>query len=174
MKKIVRLTESDLVRLVKKVINEQSETDTRLKNIDLTKFLDDYSNKLSNILKGKTFDTVTKNVKGEYNYPVIKFTGFADRNHTQDNQPIYKIKNFDFISSAIIVDPSGLPGFQKNQKVYVSFYLMFDNANFVKFGEITMYDESFKNSVKLFGWTPEDFGGVRNLNLQRQTPAKYT
>jgi hypothetical protein len=51
---------------------------------------------------------------------------------------------------------------------------MFDNANFVKFGEITMYDESFKNSVKLFGWTPEDFGGVRNLNLQRQTPAKYT
>jgi hypothetical protein len=173
MKKIVRLTESDLVRLVNKVINEQSETNTTLKNIDLTKFLNGYSNKLSNILKGKPFNTVTKNVDGKFNYPVIKFTGFADRDHTQDKQRMDRIKLFDFISSAIIVDPSGLPGFQKNQKVYVSFNLMFDNANFVKFGEITMYDESFKNSVKLLGWTPEDFGGVQNLNLQGQTPAKY-
>jgi hypothetical protein len=173
MAKVIRLTESELIKVVKKIISEQPETNTTLKNIDLKTFLDGYSNKLSNILKGKPFNVVTKNVNGEYVHPVIKFTGYADRNHTQDKQPIYKIKNFDFISSAIIVDPKGLPGFQKNQKVYVSFNLMFNSSDFVKFGEITMNDETFKNSVKLFGWTPKDFGGVQNLNLQGQTLVKY-
>jgi hypothetical protein len=154
---------------VKPMVNEQLGTDEGPK-----KFLEGYSNKLSNILKGKTFNVVAKSSDGEYVYPVIKFTGFADRDHTQDNQPIQNIKIFDFISSAIIVDPSGLEGFRKNQKVYVSFNLIFDKGKFVKFGEITMYDESFKNSVKLFGWTDEDFDGGQNLNLHTQSTVQYS
>jgi hypothetical protein len=50
---------------------------------------------------------------------------------------------------------------------------MFNYGKYVKFGEVTMYDESFKNQAKLLGCTPEDFGGVQNLNLQGQTPTKY-
>ena len=155
---------------VKPMVNEQLGTDES----PTKKILEGYSNKLSNILKGKTFNVVVKSSDGEYVHPVIKFTGFADRDHTQDNQLIQNIKIFDFISSAIIVDPSGLEGFRKNQKVYISFNLIFDKGKFVKFGEITMYDESFKNSVKLFGWTAEDFDGGQNLNLHTQSTVQYS
>ena len=99
MKKVIRLTESDLVRLVKKVISENSSKSLVNEQLGTDesptkKILEGYSNKLSNILKGKTFNVVTKSSDGKYVHPVIKFTGFADRDHTQDNQLIQNIKIF--------------------------------------------------------------------------------
>ena len=51
MKKIVRLTESDLSRIIKRVVNEQEDNDTNFCDAEIDKGLLDYHNKLKDDLK---------------------------------------------------------------------------------------------------------------------------
>lgn len=69
MTKIVRLTESDLVNLVKRVINEQTSPDLKNKSIDIFK-----DNSLSTKLYTVTVDDININ----NNVATITFNGIQD------------------------------------------------------------------------------------------------
>jgi hypothetical protein len=155
MKKIVKLTESDLTLIVKRVIMEQ--------NFNGKQFFDNYSQKMASYLKGKTFNTVAYNNDdsvGKGVYPVIKFLGYADRDHTNDNaiHP-YKITEFDIFFNVQIVKANGLTNFRDNQKGYVMMKFNYKGGKMVSFKEVVLYSSDMKQHINLQGWTQKDIGG---------------
>jgi hypothetical protein len=104
MKKVVRLTENDLIRLVKRVINEQGWWEETLspitnnKNSNNTdpkrvKFFDNLTNQISSKLIGKT---IKFGKIGVLDNCSIVIERYADRNHAV-NLENYQVKNFSIM-----------------------------------------------------------------------------
>lgn len=170
MKKIIRLTESDLTRIVKRVIMEQK--------FNGKQFFDNYAQKMSNYLKGKTFNTVAYNNNdrmGKGFSPVIKFLSYADRDHTSDDaiNP-YKITEFDIIFNVQIVKTNGLKNFKDNQKGYVMMTFNYKDGKMVSFKEVILLSSDMKQRVNLQGWTQEDIGGFNQWSfIGKKQTTKY-
>lgn len=110
MKKVIRLTESDLTRIVRRVINESTnETETKI-NTTFSDFpaLIDILTQILFYSPGKFIDFVRAFLKllfgdSEYNYEVYGFTAEDHGGHLTDKE-IEKVKHLVFSYKSVTVE----------------------------------------------------------------------
>lgn len=168
MKKIVRLTENDLTKLVKRVISEQLLPAPEKKNNK--PFWDEYAMRMTNFLKNKMFNTLVymendTNQTKPY-YPLIKVLGYGDRSHLYDDKSKESVKEWDMMFKVQIIDSKGLPNVKNNQLGYISITFTYKNGRITGIKESTLWDNNVKMIGVMKGWRlDDDFGGEQKWHL---------
>ena len=159
---------SELRQIIKSVIKEQNLLPPAPQATDNSKFFESYSQKMAAYLKGKTFQTVAyPNWEGTGNpyHPTIKFLGYGDRKHSDDNKRLSDIKEWDMMFKIQIVKSEGLPNAKDGQMGYVSLDFTYNKGIMTGISDAKLWTQDVKHLAALRGWTAEDLGGFRQWAL---------